>query len=180
MSTLTQLTGDAAAPHVFDHKDKTGRLVKSYKLRLIDDTVHAEWEKEQLRRAREFERGNKDMLTPAEFKERLDAIGEKYHGGQYSLMSWFARNATLFADAEPATTGAPTAKAQALASELGEGMTLLSSLIFGCSVGEMRKLMLDAAAEVSFYVGLIIRESLPTDPPAAAETASEGAAVPNG
>lgn len=185
MSALTQLAGDAVAAHVFELKDTAGKVLKTYTLRLIDDNVHAEWEKEQLRRDRDFEFGNKPYLTSSEFKERLDAIGDKYHKGVYSLMYWFAENAVHFEAAKPLAAAkvaqAPLtpellAIANAVSKELGDGMTLLSSLIFQCPVAEMRKLMTTHGPEVASLIGIVIAESLPT----ATESApSQEAPVPN-
>lgn len=169
MSALTQIIGDAASSHTFDLKDKDGKTAKRYTLRLIDDVLMADWEKEQLNKAREFEKGNRDagMVTKEEYRERLDSLAEKYHSGAYSLTTWFVKNAKVFKALTDsgATMQEPKALpddvAKALASDVADGFVLLSSLIFQCNRSEMRQLMKSNGPEVASLVGLIMRESWP-------------------
>lgn len=189
MSTLTQLAGNAAPPHVFEVKDSAGHVLKSFPLRLIDDFIHAAWEKERLKRDREFIKDNKEagMYSGSEYKEALDELSGRYADGYYSLISWFVEHADLLNELAAAQEGgkALTSALLAKSNKLSDGMTLLSSLIFQCPVPEMKQLMLKYGQEVASYVGLIIQESLPTDQSKPVEESgtpslNAGAAVPNG
>ncbi len=152
MSALNQIVGDASK-HTF-----TSKSGKTYNLRLIDDSLMADWEKKQLARAREFESGNRELLSRDEYMERLDRLSERYHAGQYSLTGWFVKNAGVFQK----FAGKESADVMSLVTpEVAQGFLLLSSLVFGCDQTEMQRLMRESGAEVTSLLGLVIKESMP-------------------
>ncbi len=148
MSAVNQIVGDVS-PHTFT--DKHG---KTYTLRLINDSLMADWEKKQLARAREFEAGNKGILSRDEYMERLDNLSERYHAGHYSLTGWFIKNAGAFRKFSGGDVSLVT-------PEVAQGFLLLSSLVFGCDQAEMQTLMRESGEEVISLLSLVIKESMP-------------------
>jgi hypothetical protein len=177
LSAQSEIAGNAAPPHVFERKDGAGKVIKSYRLRLIDDSLNVEWERKQLAKARDFEAGNKPLLTREEFAERLDKLSERYHAGEYSLFRWLVKNQGIVGQAK----GDQSGLADRLLNnpEVAHNFILLFSLIFGCDEMEMMKLLVECGPEVTTFVGLVVRESMPAGNGTANGAAPEGTPRPN-
>ncbi len=164
MSAQSEIVGNAGSPHVFTHGGK------KYTLRLIDDSLNVEWERKQLARAREFEAGNRGILSRDEYMDRLDRLSERYHAGEFSLFRWLVKNQSIIGQAKSDQKG--LADRLIANPEVAHNFILLFSLIFGCEELEMMKMLAEAGPEVASYVNLIVKESMPTG--VKAETNGDG------
>jgi hypothetical protein len=142
MSALSETLGNDGPPHELEHNGKT------YKVKLIDDYVAAEFEKWLFKQAKRALSTDKDELSPEEYRQKLAALNEEFTDSAYSLMS--------------------PRGARALQSP--QGMLVLSSMLFGCSQLEMAGLMVDQPQEVVSLIQLVMRESFPSMTNGKAET----------
>ncbi len=84
MSALGEAFGNYGAQHTFKLRGTDGEIIKVYALRLIDDYVKSELEKNIFERQRDVLFSLRAGYSPSEYKERLDKLSDDYMTGKFS------------------------------------------------------------------------------------------------
>lgn len=145
MSELSKVLGTAGAPHQITHEGRT------YVFHLLDQARKNALEKRLYQNAREAVYVDREMMSSAEYVERLEKVRELYELGAYGIFG--ERGAKIL--------------------QTPKGAILLLETITGETEDDLFPLLTTRAEEVNVLLKTVLNESF-SRPPSAAKVASNG------